>query len=251
MCLGRWPWETAFIAPYEEGEGTAEEEAADKEAARVAAIAIKAHAVAPFLAEKRRLLEAHRDARRAIDEWRESLGHAMERDRQNKQRGRLIAAIQEVQACALSRRNDAAGPVEDLLNDTVKRDWMPLLIDAMVGPDADPDAVKRMALEAGDKANINQIYSAGATRQQWDAFVAEYIVRQILWIERRSIGGKSTSGAGRPHTGRTHRGQRTSVRPRAVMERHDPNGRESNPTTITTMRPEARETARKELGHHT
>jgi hypothetical protein len=40
----------------------------------------------------------------------------------------------------------------------------------VVASDADPD-VKRMALEAGDKVNINQIYSAGASKQQWDAFV--------------------------------------------------------------------------------
>jgi hypothetical protein len=57
---------------------------------------------------------------------------------------------------------------------------MPWLFDAMVAPDADPD-VKRMALEAGDKANINQIYSAGASKQQWGAFVTEYRIRQILW----------------------------------------------------------------------
>jgi hypothetical protein len=76
-----------------------------------------------------------------------------------------------------------AAPEEDLLNDTVKRDWMSLLFDAMVAPDADPD-VKRMALEAGDKANINKIYSAGATKPQpqWDAFVAEYRIQQILWV---------------------------------------------------------------------
>jgi hypothetical protein len=42
---------------------------------------------------------------------------------------------------------------------------MPLLFDAMLGPDANPD-VKRMALEAADKANINQIYSTGTTKQQ-------------------------------------------------------------------------------------
>jgi hypothetical protein len=92
------------IAPYEEGEGSAEEEATNKEAARAAAIETKANAVAAFLTEKRRLLVAHRDARRAVDEWRTSLGHAKERDRQNKQRGRLIAAIQEVQACVHSAR---------------------------------------------------------------------------------------------------------------------------------------------------
>jgi hypothetical protein len=67
------------------------------------------------------------------------LGLAKERNRQSKQREPLIAAIKEVQACALSRRNDTEVPEEDLLNDTVKRDWMPLLCDAMVGPDANPD----------------------------------------------------------------------------------------------------------------
>jgi hypothetical protein len=53
-----------------------------------------------------------------------------------------------------------------------------------------------MALEAADKAaNINQIYSAGATKQQWDAFVAEYRVRQILWVSDNP--GKATGGAER------------------------------------------------------
>ena len=51
----------------------------------------------------------------------------------------------------------------------------------MVGPDAHPD-VKRMALEAADKANINQVYPAGAGRQQWDVFINVYRIRQILWI---------------------------------------------------------------------
>ena len=31
------------------------------------------------------------------------------------------------------------------------------------------------------------------------------------------------SGAGRPHTGQTHRGPRSSVRPRTVTESHGPN----------------------------
>ena len=71
----------------------------------------------------------------------------------------------------------------------------------MVAPDADPD-VKRMALEAGDKANINQIYSAGASKQQWDAFVTEYRIRQILWI--RDNPGKVTGGTQRqPSAGAT------------------------------------------------
>ena len=93
-----------------------------------------------------------------------------------------MAAIQEVQEGATIRRRDAQKPAEDLLNARWSgANWMPWLFDAMVAPDADPD-VKRMALEAGDKANINQIYSAGASKQQWDAFVTEYRIRQILWI---------------------------------------------------------------------
>jgi hypothetical protein len=73
---------------------------------------------------------------------------------------------------------------------------MPLLFDAMLGPDANLD-VKRMALEAADKANIKQIYSSGASKQQWGAFVAEYKIRQILWIRTRDNPGKSTGGTQR------------------------------------------------------
>jgi hypothetical protein len=43
------------------------------------------------------------------------------------------------------------------------------------------------------------------------------------------------------------RGQRTSVRPRTVMESHGPNGRESSPSTIPTTKPERRRETRKEL----
>jgi hypothetical protein len=143
------------IVPYLGGTGSAEQEAADEAAATAAASTIREQAATTFKTEKRTLHAAYRDARKAVDEWRESLGYAKERDRQHKQRGRLIRAIQEVQTDALNRRNDEAASDEDLLNDTVKRDWMPLLFDAMVAPDADPD-VKRMALEAGDKANINR-----------------------------------------------------------------------------------------------
>jgi hypothetical protein len=42
------------------------------------------------------------------------------------------------------------------------------------------------------------------------------------------------------HTGRTHRGQRTSVRPRTVMESHGPNGQENSPSAIPTTKPERR-----------
>jgi hypothetical protein len=158
------------IVLYSEGEGSDGEEAAKEAAATAAASAIREQAATTFKAEKRRLHEAHRDARKAVDEWKETLGYAKERDRQNRQRGRLTRAILEVQTDALNRRNDEVVSDEDLYNDTVAISWMPLLFDAMGAPGADPD-VKRMALEAADKANINQIYSAGAIKQQWDAFV--------------------------------------------------------------------------------
>jgi hypothetical protein len=98
-----------------------------------------------------------------------------------------MTAIQEVQGGATSRRRDTQEPAEDLLNDTVVRNWMTWLFDAMAAPDADPD-VKRMALEAGDKANTNQMYSAGASKQQWDAFVTEYRIRQIPWTRDNPTG---------------------------------------------------------------
>ena len=87
-----------------------------------------------------------------------------ERDRQRVQRGKIMTAIQEVQGDATTLRRAAQDLTEDLLNDTVIKNWMPWLFDAMVGPDADPD-VKRMALEAGDKANINQISILGRRQQ--------------------------------------------------------------------------------------
>ena len=74
-------------------------------------------------------------------------------------------------------------------SDTMTREWMPLLLlllDGMLGPDADPD-VKRMVLEAADRACINQIYPDGATKQQWDAFTADYMIRQILWARDNPV----------------------------------------------------------------
>jgi hypothetical protein len=81
---------------------------------------------------------------------KEPLGYAKERDRQNRQRGRLTRAIFEVQTDALNRRNDEAASDEDLYNNTVAINWMPLLFDAMGAPGADPD-VKRMALAGGSR----------------------------------------------------------------------------------------------------
>jgi hypothetical protein len=57
---------------------------------------------------------------------------------------------------------------------------MPLLFNGMAGCEANPD-VKQLALEA-TRVCINQIYPEGATKEQWDAFIAEYKIRQTLWI---------------------------------------------------------------------
>ena len=112
---------------------------------------------AAYQVEKKRLYRQHCDTLKSADEWRMSIQHMNERDRQRVQRGKIMAAIEEVQGDATALRRAEQESTEDLLNDTVIKNWMPWLFDAMVGPDADPD-VKRMALEAGDKANINQIY---------------------------------------------------------------------------------------------
>ena len=69
---------------------------------------------------------------------------------------------------------------------------MPKLFNGMIGNDADPD-VKRIALEAAERAHINQIYPDGTSKQQWDAFIADYKIRQILWI--RDNPGKLTAEA--------------------------------------------------------
>jgi hypothetical protein len=71
---------------------------------------------------------------------------------------------------------------------------MPKLFNGMTGNDADPN-VKRMALEAAERAHINQIYPDGASKQQWDAFIADYKIRQVLWI--RDNPGKTTGGTQR------------------------------------------------------
>jgi hypothetical protein len=69
---------------------------------------------------------------------------------------------------------------------------MPKLFNGMIENDADPN-VKRMALEAAERAHINQLYPDGAPKQQWDAFIADYKIRQILWI--RDNPGKLTAEA--------------------------------------------------------
>ena len=72
---------------------------------------------------------------------------------------------------------------------------MPKLFNSMIGNDADPD-VKRVALEAAERAHINQIYPDGASKQQWGAFIADYYkIRQTLWI--RDNPGKTSGGTRR------------------------------------------------------
>ena len=50
-------------------------------------------------------------------------------------------------------------------------------------------------MEAAERAHINQIYPDGASKQQWDAFIADYRIRQALWI--RDHPGKTTGGTRR------------------------------------------------------
>jgi hypothetical protein len=161
------------------------------EAHRVAAAKVKTDADTTLVMGKKKLYKDHAAAL--------SIRQMNERERWRTQRGRILAAIQEVQERPTNRRREAQAPAEELLNGTVVKNWMPWLFDAMVAPDADPD-VKRMALEAGDRANINQIYSAGASQQQWGAFVTEYRIRQILWTRDNptKITGGTHSGSRLP-----------------------------------------------------
>jgi hypothetical protein len=55
----------------------------------------------------------------------------------------------------------AAESEEDFCNDTVTMNWMPLLFDAMLGPDTHPD-VKRMALERQPTRQISTRYTTPA-----------------------------------------------------------------------------------------
>ena len=107
------------IPPYTVGEGTPAEEAARKADAAVAAAATTAEATATFIAERRRLHEAHREARAVVDRWRETLAYAKERKRRLKQRGLPTETIMKVQTRAADRRRDAAESEEDFCNDTV------------------------------------------------------------------------------------------------------------------------------------
>jgi hypothetical protein len=143
--------ETAIesVPPYVPDTNTGEDVQADARAAhQIATAEMEIAADTAWALEKRRLYRNHRDALKAVEEWRVSLRLMNERERQRTQRERLMAAIQEVQECATNRRRDAQEPAEDLLNDTVVRNWMPWLFDAMVGPDARP---RRQANGSGSR----------------------------------------------------------------------------------------------------
>jgi hypothetical protein len=93
--------QTIYAIPlYTVGEGTAEEEAVKEVDAAVVAAAIKETAAATFNTERRRLHEAHREARAIVDKWREALGYTKERERRLKQGGLLTKAIMQVQTRA-------------------------------------------------------------------------------------------------------------------------------------------------------
>jgi hypothetical protein len=63
--------------------------------AAVAAAATTEAATAMFITKRRRLHEAHREARAIVDRWRETLAYAKERERRLKQRGLLTEAIMQ------------------------------------------------------------------------------------------------------------------------------------------------------------
>jgi hypothetical protein len=125
-----------------------------------------------------------------VDEWRSTFEEGRECIRKIKKMERIAEAITEVQ---LRAAHGTAETSENLHNSTVTRSWMPLLFNGMVGMDANAD-VKRMALEAADETYINQIYPEGATLAQWDAFIADYKLREALWIRDNPRAGKSTGG---------------------------------------------------------
>jgi hypothetical protein len=86
------------ILPYTVGEGTPEEEAVREVNTAVAAAATTEAATATFIAERRWLHEAHREARAIVDRWRETLAYAKERRSANggsSNRGSQVAGPQE------------------------------------------------------------------------------------------------------------------------------------------------------------
>jgi hypothetical protein len=92
------------IQPYVVDSGKSEAIQADAWGAyRIAAAEVKADADTTWAKEKRRLFGVNRDALKAVEEWRASLKPTNERERQRKQRGPLLEAIQEVHECALNR----------------------------------------------------------------------------------------------------------------------------------------------------
>ena len=142
---------------------------------------VEAQAGEAHQAAKRQHHKDYAQAMKDANAWRASIVASTERKRRSVQRGKILEAIENVQREVATQRKDGSEPDEDLLNDTVTNNWLPYLFDGMLSRDAHPD-VKRMALEAADKANINQVYPAGAGRQQWEVFVQDYRIRQVLWI---------------------------------------------------------------------
>jgi hypothetical protein len=95
-----------------------------------------------------------------------ALEQSEDRTRRIRQRAPIKRAIIEVQVRAANQRDGTAELEEDLYNDTVTSDWMPKLFNGMIGNDADPNAKRSMALDAAERAQINQIYPDGASKQQ-------------------------------------------------------------------------------------
>ena len=86
--------------------------------------------------EKKRLYREHGEAAKGANAWRVSLQDMHERKRQGSQRGKILAAIMEVQDDATTQRRDDRESTEELFNETVAKDWMQWLFEGMTGHDA-------------------------------------------------------------------------------------------------------------------
>ena len=82
-------------------------------------------AVEVYKAEKKRLYRQHGDTLKGANEWRRSIQDMNERKRQSTQRGKILAAIEEVRENATTRRKADQESTDDLFNDTVRRHGRP------------------------------------------------------------------------------------------------------------------------------
>ena len=116
------PLETTYPTPPQERE---DEQALAQVAHQIARADAVTAAGEAYKVEKKRLYRQHGDTLKGANEWRTSIQDMNERKRQSTQRGKILAAIEEVQEAATTRRKADQESTEDLFNDTVTKDWMP------------------------------------------------------------------------------------------------------------------------------